>query len=156
MVCGTEMGAAELRTVPYRSLPGVWLLDMEVRVCPSCGEEEVSIPAVNQLDGLLVRTLARKPGALTGAEVRFLRKHLGWSGKDFAEKFGVTPETVSRWEAGRSMGALAARLLRVCATRLEPIHDYAALEPVLLAPEAEQHVGDLRARHAEAGWSVAA
>ena len=45
----------------------------------------------------------------------------------------MTPETVSRWENDKvPMGDTADRLLRVLATRLEPIDDYAALDKLLL------------------------
>lgn len=107
-------------------------MDVEVWECDECGESEVVIPAIDELDNLLVHIVAEKDGRLTGAEVRFLRKHLGWSGADFARHFGVAPETVSRWENGKSrMGATAESLLRVCATRLDPIEDYQALEELL-------------------------
>lgn len=39
-----------------------------------------------------------KKERLSAKVARFLRKYLGWSGKDFAEHMGATPETVSRWE----------------------------------------------------------
>lgn len=158
MTC--EGGAMRLtrKNVPYRSLPGTVLVDVEVWECDECGEREVVIPAINELDSLLVHLLAEKDGRLTGPEVRFLRKHLGWSGVDFARHFGVAPETVSRWENGKSrMGAAAESLLRVCATRLDPIEDYEALEE-LLDWEREANQDDVlrRVQHRGATWSLAA
>jgi len=57
--------------------------------------------------------------------LRFLRKCLGWSGQDFAEHFGVAPETVSRWETGQAnMGPQADRLLRLILAHYQPTGDY--------------------------------
>jgi hypothetical protein len=37
-----------------------------------------------------------KRSRLTAAEVKFLRKYLGWSGADFARHMGVAPESTGR------------------------------------------------------------
>lgn len=130
--CGGELSAPVQATVPYRSLPGTLLVGVEVRRCPDCGDEEISIPRIEALDRLLAHTVAARSGRLTGPEIRFLRKHLGWSGSDFARTFDVDPSTVSRWEAGsQSMDLRAEKLLRVSATRMEPIADYAEYEAFL-------------------------
>ena len=68
--------------------------------CTACGDYEVEIPRIAQLNQALANTLIRQPTRLTAAEIRFLRKALGWSGIDFARHMGVDPATVSRWEAG--------------------------------------------------------
>jgi len=106
-------------------LPNVTLAGIEVSRCPSCGEHEAVIPRIEQLHRVLAVTLARKAPRLTPAEIRFLRKSLGWSGGDFAEHMGVAAETVSRWENGSaSMGPAAERLLRLAALTVEPTKDY--------------------------------
>jgi DNA-binding transcriptional regulator YiaG len=65
------------------------------------------------LNEVLAKAIAKKPHRLTPGEIRFLRKYLGWSGKDFAQFMGVTPETVSRWENGAGrIGETAERFLR--------------------------------------------
>lgn len=51
---------------------------------------------------------------LLSSEIRFLRKQLGLSGIGLAMHLGTTPESVSRWEHGRTrMGTTADRLLRL-------------------------------------------
>lgn len=51
---------------------------------------------------------------LLSSEIRFLRKQLELSGIDLALHLGTTPESVSRWEHGRTpMGTTADRLLRL-------------------------------------------
>jgi transcriptional regulator with XRE-family HTH domain len=95
-------------------LPGVILLGVEVRRCQGCGAEEVAIPRIEELH------------RLAPAEIKYLRKWLGWSGVDFARHMGTTPETVSRWEQGRvPMSPQADRLLRLMVTTRAPVADYA-------------------------------
>jgi len=82
--------------------------------CPGCGEEGVVIPRISQLNEALAKAIA----------IRFLRKYLGWSGKDFADRMGVTPETISRWEHGaRPMGSTAEILLRLLVIELSPVDE---------------------------------
>lgn len=124
-----------LRTVPYRSLPGTLLTGIEVRQCSCCGDEAISIPRMEELYGTLVRAVAHKPGRLDGHEVRFLRCHVGWSGADLARYFGTDPATVARWESGaQRMDPHLEMLLRLVATRMEPISDYGELERMLALP----------------------
>jgi putative zinc finger/helix-turn-helix YgiT family protein len=106
-------------------LPGVTLKAVEVSRCPNCGEFEVSIPRIEQLHRTLASVLIQKGTPFTGAEIRFLRKFLGWSGSDFAQHIGVTPETVSRWEQGKeTMSAPADRALRLMVVTREPAAEY--------------------------------
>ena len=100
------------------------LVNVPVHRCAACGDFEVEIPLIVQLNQALANTLIRKPTRLTGAEIRFLRKALGWSGVDFARHMGVDAATVSRWEAGQRMGASAERLLRLAVSVGTPIDDY--------------------------------
>ena len=113
--CGTAMKA---RRENYRydecGLKSVTLVGVEVKRCPKCGNYEVSIPRIEGLHRLIARALIDKATRFTGAEVRFLRKSLGWSGSDFAKHMGVTDETVSRWENDAApIGPQADRLLRL-------------------------------------------
>jgi putative transcriptional regulator len=62
---------------------------------------------------------------LSSIEVKFLRKHLGYSSKDFANTIGVSQETVSRWENDKeTIGPLADRLLRLMVFRQKPLDEY--------------------------------
>lgn len=100
------------------------LVNVPVHRCATCGDFEVEIPLVLQLNRALADALIRKPTRLTATEIRFLRKALGWSGVDFARHMGVDAATVSRWEAGQKMGASAERLLRLAVSVGTPIDDY--------------------------------
>ncbi len=112
--CGTTMKTLREN---YRydecGLKKVTLVGLEVSRCPRCGNFEISIPHIEELHRVIARAIIEKTTRLTGDEVRFLRKSLGWSGVDFAGKMGVTEETVSRWETGAvPIGPQADRLLR--------------------------------------------
>jgi len=119
--CGGAMTTARENYL-YREcgLAHVTLVGIAVARCRHCGEHEAIIPRVEQLHVAIAATIARKPPRLLPEEIRFLRRHLGWSGGDFAAHLGVSRETVSRWETGATpMGPVAERLLRLAAvTRL--------------------------------------
>jgi putative transcriptional regulator len=126
LICGTPM---ETRRENYQytasGLPHVTLQQVEVSRCPNCGETEVAIPHIEALHRAIATALVRKPARLAPAEIRFLRKSLGWSGSDFADRLGIAPETVSRWEQGKTpMGATADRLLRLLVVTEVPVQDY--------------------------------
>ena len=115
--CGGEMTTTR-ETYHYTDsgLSNIDLHDTEIRRCPSCGEEEVIIPAAESLHRSIAQQLAAKRGKLAPEEIRFLRKQLGFSGVDLAAHMGVAPETVSRWEnGGQEIGPVADRLLRLLA-----------------------------------------
>jgi putative transcriptional regulator len=98
---------------------------VRVTTCERCGETYTSIPAIEQLHRQIAAAVIRKKGRLAPVEIRFLRKHLGWSGADFAKRTGTKPETVSRWENGRAlMGPQADRLLRLLVARETPVTEY--------------------------------
>ncbi|MFC1629576.1 type II TA system antitoxin MqsA family protein, partial [Gemmatimonadota bacterium] len=111
----------------------VLLKGVKITNCPGCGEGGVAIPKIDQLHEVLVEAIARKSQRLEPAEIKFLRKYLGWSGLEFASRIGVTPETVSRWEHGaRPMGSTAEILLRFSAIALSPLDEYPVPEFVEL------------------------
>lgn len=113
---------------PYAEagLPNVLLQGVERYDCDGCDElSGVAIPAIEELHRLLARMYLRVRRRLRGNEIRFLRKHLGWSGRQFAEHMNATPETVSRWESGeRQMSIANQRLLLLYVASVEPVESY--------------------------------
>jgi putative zinc finger/helix-turn-helix YgiT family protein len=114
-VCGSRM---KTKRENYRydavGLPGITLQGVEVSRCGKCGEYEVAIPRIEELHRSIAQAVISKKERLTPAEIRFLRKQLGWTGAEFAGHFGAARETVSRWENGSApMGPTADRLLRL-------------------------------------------
>lgn len=61
---------------------------------------EVYIPDYQGLIKKVAVTRAAHPVKLQGGDIRFLRKTLGLKAKDLAEKLDVSPEHLSRCEAG--------------------------------------------------------
>lgn len=128
--CGGRMKSTT-ETRRYGSHINVVLDKVPVHRCPSCGEEEIEIPRIEELHAAIAGAIAQKPARLTPGEIRWLRTHLGYSSVDFASLMGVSPETVSRWEraeGGKQMGLPAERLLRVLALHKKPIDDYGLTE----------------------------
>ena len=123
--CGSEMKQAGSVKRTLAGLSGVVIRGLPAFRCPECGETEVVIPQIQELHTLLAGKIIRKSRPLTGEEIRFLRKCLGWSGVDFAKHAGVAPETVSRWENGRgNISGLADRFMRLAIAKFEPIANY--------------------------------
>jgi putative zinc finger/helix-turn-helix YgiT family protein len=137
-------------------LPNVVLVGVDVRRCPKCGAFEVLLPRVAELHRVIAQAVIRKRARLSGAEVKFLRKHLGWSGADFAAHMGVDPTTVSAWENERKpFGTSSDRLLRLMVARQAPIEDYSLDELTKIADvQAPPRKVEIRAKNH--GWQVAA
>ena len=157
--CGHAMATGR-ENVDYdvSGLPGVTLVGVEVGRCSGCGHHEVAIPRIAELHRVMARAVVGKTTRLTAAEIRFLRKSLGWSSRDFADHMGTVAETVSRWENGRTpMGAQADRLLRLMVLHVQPAEHYELAELKDIdrdAPAAElcarlvEHSGDWAAEAA--------
>jgi len=124
--CSGEMTSSrEAYRYVESGLPNVTLKDVEIRRCPKCGNQEVLIPRVAELHRAIALALVHKPARFLGAEVRYLRKYMGWSGVDFASRMGVNPETVSRWENEKeAISSTSDRLLRLIVVRNWPVEDY--------------------------------
>ncbi len=81
-------------------------------------DASIEIPGLEDLAKTVALARALIPVRLSGPEVRFLRRALDMTGREFAEAMDLTPETVSRWEnGGRGVGGYSEKLLRhnVCA-----------------------------------------
>lgn len=158
MQCGSKMKTKRESHLYDRHGIKATLLGVPVHRCAKCGDFEVEIPRIEQLNRTLAGAVIRKPGRLSGGEIRFLRKSLGWSGNDFARHIGVDPSTVSRWESGtQAMGQVAERFLRLLVSVGTPIQDYS------LNDLAELGNGDgaddgppLRLRRSSTGWTPVA
>ena len=95
-------------------LAGVILHDITVISCPRCGHSEFAVSNIEELHHAIARVIIAKRQRLMPREIRFLRKQLRMSGIELATHVGTTPESVSRWERGRTpMGVTADRLLRL-------------------------------------------
>jgi putative zinc finger/helix-turn-helix YgiT family protein len=98
--CGRAM-TTKRENVPYTALPGTVLVGVPVSRCARCGEYEVAIPAIDELNRVLADAVIRKRARLAGDEIRFLRSYLGYAAADFAKLIGSDRATVSRWESDK-------------------------------------------------------
>jgi len=158
LVCGAEMktGRENFR-YDASGLPGVTLVGVEVSRCPQCGEYEVAIPQIDDLHKAIAQALIRKTSPLDAAEIRYLRKYLGWSGVDFAKHMGTTPETVSRWETGKEpIGPQADRLLRLMVRTMDPVSDYPLDLLTMITKRKPHEAVRLELTMDEEGWHVEA
>jgi DNA-binding transcriptional regulator YiaG len=102
------------RTYQFAGLQKVTLHHSPARRCANCGFRDPVIRYSESFRLAVVSAVIGKRARFIPREIRFLRKHLGWSGTEFSVYMGQTPETVSRWVNGRTpMGVTADRLLRL-------------------------------------------
>lgn len=115
LMCGHEMvKSRESFHETSTGLPHVTFVGAETWRCPSCGEHSVVYPQLAEYLRAIAQELLQKGSRLTGEEVRYLRKHMQWSGVQLAKHLGVSAESVSRWENGREViGATTDRLMRL-------------------------------------------
>jgi putative transcriptional regulator len=81
-------------------LTNVILAGVEHFRCDKCGEEYFGYGNMEKLHEAIADVLLQKKDLLIGAEVRFLRKHLGYSGTMFAKLIGYDDASLSRLETG--------------------------------------------------------
>ncbi|HEY6403460.1 MAG TPA: hypothetical protein VI479_18700 [Blastocatellia bacterium] len=95
-------------------LDNVYLVNVDIRCCESCSSVTPRIPRINELHAVIGRAIALKGELLSGAEARYLRKHLGLKGKEWAELLHVDVATLSRWEGEeRTIGPQSDILIRL-------------------------------------------
>ena len=97
--CSSEMNRAKLSHVIE---VGADRFEVEVLgwECPEDGETLVEGDQIERAELAVASELACA-GRVNKDSFRFLRVVLRWSGREAAERLGVTPETISRWENGQ-------------------------------------------------------
>lgn len=93
--------AIESKITNYRykesGLDNVYLKNIPVYEC-SCGASYPSIFRIGRLNELIAETLLEKQTLLSGKEIKFLRKSLYLSSKEFSSDLGLNKTTLSKWE----------------------------------------------------------
>jgi putative zinc finger/helix-turn-helix YgiT family protein len=120
-ICGgsTEVRARQRYHYKECGLDNVYLENIELRVCKACGVEMPRIRRVLDLHATIARAVALKPSLLNGAEIRFLRKHLGLKAREWAALLRIDHTTLSRWENGdQQIGPQSETLIRLLYFRL--------------------------------------
>ena len=144
----------ENRQYKESGLPNVLLVNIEVSHCPKCGADLVSLPRLSELHRVIALELITKPARLMPAEVRFLRKSLGWSGADFARNLHVDASTVSRWESEtrpQEMSPANELLLRLAVAHGQRIEEY-LVDDLSRVATGVPVAARLRLRATRAGW----
>lgn len=78
-------------------LDNVHIENIPIYKC-TCGESYPSIFRIGRLNELIAKELLKKNSLLNGSEIKFLRKNIYFSSKDFASELGVGKTTLSKWE----------------------------------------------------------
>jgi putative zinc finger/helix-turn-helix YgiT family protein len=82
--------------------------------CAHCGLVTHSIPYPEKLAAAAAVYRSMIPEKLSGKEIRFIRKSLGYTAKEMAAALEIAPETFSRWENGHAaINPSSERLLRI-------------------------------------------
>ncbi|HLE10548.1 MAG: hypothetical protein A2504_14210 [Bdellovibrionales bacterium RIFOXYD12_FULL_39_22] len=106
-------------------LDNVTLIDVPILKCHECGEELIQFGDLEKLHATIAKLLLHKADLLKGSEIRFLRKHLGYSGIMFAHLIGYAHETLSRIETGaQPVVETLDRLVRFAIGNKMPDRDY--------------------------------
>ncbi len=82
---------------PESGLSNVQLSNVPVWMCVN-RHEEVEIPRVQELHELMAHLILRKPAAIVGPEIKFLRRRVAMSAKDFAVRIGLSAVRLSQIE----------------------------------------------------------
>jgi len=117
----------ELITKKYTfgGLDHVTLIGVEYFKCDVCGEEFYGYGNMIQLHQVIANALITKKGLLTGKEIRFLRKYLGYSGPIFGSLVKYEKETIYRIEGGsQPVTPSYDRLVRFLVASKLPSRDY--------------------------------
>ena len=113
-------------------LDNVTLIGVERHRCDKCGEEYFGYGNAEKLHQMIAEVLIQKKDMLTGTEVRFLRKHLGYSTVMFAKIIGYDDATLSRIETGHQPVTRAFdRLIRFTVASKLPDRNYDLHDQIL-------------------------
>jgi len=135
-------------------LDNVTIVGLSVRKCPECGNIMPLVPNIEGLHDALARAIINKDGALTPAEIVFLRKSMGWSGTIFARNMHCDRAQISKWEHGAvAMSKPYDLLLREMVVSGKKITDYHRAE-LNWRKDAQPHPFRLQLR--KQGWREAA
>jgi DNA-binding transcriptional regulator YiaG len=90
----------KLINVLMKKVVGEWVLDVDFAT----------------LEKAVLKLLIHKSTPLTGAEIRFVRKYLQLSTKEFGKLCGVSHPAVLKWEGGKAKAPIPTDIyIRLCA-----------------------------------------
>jgi len=116
-----EIGTRIQQTYRYKEcgLDNVYLLNIEFRICDACGIKAPRLKRMPELHATIARAIAMQPCPRRGQDVRFLRKQLGYSAKEWATFLRTDASTLSRWAQNQQeMGTQSDSLIRLLYFRI--------------------------------------
>ena len=94
---------------------------IEIVKCSACGNEDPIIPKLDDLMHSIAFGIIACPRKLCGAEVRFLRKYVGQTQKEFAQLIHTDHTHLCNVETGReNIGDQSDKLVRLVVLNLSP------------------------------------
>ena len=100
-------------------LDNVYLLNLEFRACNNCGTKIPRLTRMPELHATIARAIALQPCPLRGQDIRFLRKQLGFSAREWAKFLRTDASTLSRWENDQQeIGTQSDSLIRLLYFRI--------------------------------------
>lgn len=78
-----------------------FVADLPSTVCEECGEATIASKVLGAFELAIARQLGQL-GLREGEAFRFMRKAIGKRAIDLAQDLDSTPETISRWENGKT------------------------------------------------------
>lgn len=135
-------------------LTNVTLVGVEYYKCDKCGEEFFRYGNMDQLHQVIANVLITKKRLLSGSEIRFLRKFLGYSGAVFGKLIGYQKETLYRIEGGQQqLTESFDRLVRFLVANKLRDRNY-DLQDLILKNELK-NIGRIELTHTKMGkWKV--
>lgn len=101
-LCGIERKTLYNQTYHFEKtlsgLDNLYLQNITVDYCEKCEDISPYFYRAIPLHKTIAQAIVLQPVPLIGNDIRFLRKHLGLRGKDFAELLHIDAATLSRWE----------------------------------------------------------
>lgn len=91
----------------------VWVSEIPALICPKCKAVSLEGHVLETLEANIARFLISQLH-LSSNEVKFLRKFLGLTQAELAERIGVSRPTVARWESSDTISPVDLYALRSC------------------------------------------
>lgn len=145
-VCNSCGKDAKVLRKSYRfdemGLP-VELQNIEVIECSHCGNAEPIIPNVDGLMKVVAIAVLCNPCKLNGPEIKYLRKYVNKSARDFSRYLTVTHNHLSKLENGRyEITPRLDKLVRLIVRNLDPALAAETQKLMEIIPEIEDCCSD--------------
>ncbi len=121
------------------------------------GEDYTSIDDMNNLHVAIAQTIADSHTALRPAEFKFLRIELNLSQKMLGHRFGVSEQTIARYEKGQSdiPRTTDAALRSLFMEKLEKTNSVSYFLDLLSDVEAQQAAEEILLEEIDNHWGIA-